>query len=276
MATGRQGQICQFSKTKMCKFELLGMCAKGPQCPFAHGNEELRPLPDLRCTKMCREMLHSGTCSNPSCAYAHSREELRAKMQWPPATVRARRVRAAQVRRGARAQPDAEVAGPQPESKRVDQTGNSNAVAWREAEAAAHNFKYPASETVPVPSSIAFSDRLLTSDWSPLTHGHGMPYLGQDTLSSLETLSATGDPAYVPLQPAFISPSTMSASLMEQTSFFTRGLGSPASTPSDVPSNHAPGTQSLGSAEGSEDGGPGDMDWEEMCVGLSLMAHVAL
>lgn len=73
----RQHRNNQFSKTKMCRFELLGMCAKGPQCPFAHGTVELRPLPDLSRTKLCRQLLQCGECHNPGCAYAHSREELR-------------------------------------------------------------------------------------------------------------------------------------------------------------------------------------------------------
>jgi len=269
MATVRQAQNCQFTKTKMCKFELLGMCAKGPQCPFAHGGGELRPLPDLRCTKMCRELLHTGTCSNPSCAYAHNREDLRATMQWPTATMRTRRVRAGQTLKGAHAGSDAKVDRPAVASKRVDQTGKSDAAAWREAEAV-YNVSFPASETVPLPS-VAFRERPLTNDWSALTSTvsvQGMPYLSQ-AVSSLEPLSlkVTGDPAYVSLQPAFISPAAISEPLMEPTNFLTGGLGSPASTPSDVSSNHAPG---------SEEHRPGDVDWEEMCVGLSLMACVAL
>mmetsp|Transcript_104933 Transcript_104933/g.326183 ORF Transcript_104933/g.326183 Transcript_104933/m.326183 type:complete len:325 (+) Transcript_104933:51-1025(+) len=77
MAAAQPSRNLQFSKTKMCRFELLGMCAKGTQCPFAHSTGELRPLPDLRCTKLCRELLQSGACSNRNCSYAHSREELR-------------------------------------------------------------------------------------------------------------------------------------------------------------------------------------------------------
>lgn len=67
----------QFSKTKLCKFELLGICAKGRACPFAHGDTELKPLPDLRRTKLCSSLLQTGHCSNPDCTFAHSREELR-------------------------------------------------------------------------------------------------------------------------------------------------------------------------------------------------------
>eukprot|EP00933_Yihiella_yeosuensis_P061048 TRINITY_DN63870_c0_g1_i1.p1 TRINITY_DN63870_c0_g1~~TRINITY_DN63870_c0_g1_i1.p1 ORF type:complete len:340 (-),score=70.34 TRINITY_DN63870_c0_g1_i1:250-1269(-) len=73
----QQARNSQFSKTKLCRFELLGMCAKGEKCPFAHGGVELRALPDLRCTKLCKELLTTGQCSTPSCFYAHSKHELR-------------------------------------------------------------------------------------------------------------------------------------------------------------------------------------------------------
>eukprot|EP00434_Breviolum_minutum_P040991 symbB.v1.2.036447.t1/scaffold5141.1/size55293/7 len=42
-----------FSKTKMCKFHILGACTKGSSCKFAHQKEELQELPDLACTKLC-------------------------------------------------------------------------------------------------------------------------------------------------------------------------------------------------------------------------------
>jgi len=75
----RQGQrLTQFSKTKLCKFELLGMCSKGPECPFAHGQEEVRPLPDLRKTKLCAVMMRTGRCMKEDCTFAHTKEELRA------------------------------------------------------------------------------------------------------------------------------------------------------------------------------------------------------
>lgn len=66
-----------FKRTKLCKFELLGMCTKGPQCPFAHGATELRALPDLRRTKLCKELILNGTCTRKGCSYAHNKEELR-------------------------------------------------------------------------------------------------------------------------------------------------------------------------------------------------------
>lgn len=74
----RSDRTSQFSKTKMCKFEIIGMCAKGPQCPFAHTKDELKPLPDLTCTKLCKQLIQTGECQNVSCKYAHNRDELRA------------------------------------------------------------------------------------------------------------------------------------------------------------------------------------------------------
>lgn len=71
------GRLCQFNKTKMCKFFVLGKCTKGEQCPFAHESDELRKLPDLRCTKLCKSLIQTGLCTNKSCTYAHSKEELR-------------------------------------------------------------------------------------------------------------------------------------------------------------------------------------------------------
>jgi len=93
MAGVRQNRNSQFSKTKMCRFELLGICAKGLQCPFAHGNTELRALPDLQNTKLCRELLQTGECNNRNCTYAHNREELRSTLEKPVPPHRARRAR---------------------------------------------------------------------------------------------------------------------------------------------------------------------------------------
>jgi len=66
-----------FSKTKMCKFHILGMCAKGDGCKFAHHKDELNPVPDLSRTKLCKTLISTGSCEDPHCSYAHSREELR-------------------------------------------------------------------------------------------------------------------------------------------------------------------------------------------------------
>mmetsp|Transcript_41899 Transcript_41899/g.76132 ORF Transcript_41899/g.76132 Transcript_41899/m.76132 type:complete len:479 (-) Transcript_41899:77-1513(-) len=67
----------QFSKTKMCKFHLMGKCTKGDDCLFAHEKTEMRPLPDLTCTKLCKALIQTGVCTLPDCKYAHNKEELR-------------------------------------------------------------------------------------------------------------------------------------------------------------------------------------------------------
>lgn len=70
-----------FTKTKMCKFHLLGMCAKGSGCMYAHDATSLTPLPDLFRTKLCKSLISTGQCSDPRCKYAHNKEELRSTSQ---------------------------------------------------------------------------------------------------------------------------------------------------------------------------------------------------
>jgi len=65
-----------FHKTRMCRFHVEGHCGKGHACSFAHGQTELRPLPDLTCMKLCPRLLHTGVCDMEGCTFAHSREEL--------------------------------------------------------------------------------------------------------------------------------------------------------------------------------------------------------
>jgi len=72
-----------FSKTKMCKFNLIGVCIKGSACMFAHHPDELKPVPDLFRTKICKTLINTGTCQNPDCRYAHNKEELRAASVLP-------------------------------------------------------------------------------------------------------------------------------------------------------------------------------------------------
>lgn len=66
-----------FQKTKMCKFHLLGICAKGSDCVFAHSKVELNALPDLARTKLCKTLINTGVCTDKNCRYAHNKEELR-------------------------------------------------------------------------------------------------------------------------------------------------------------------------------------------------------
>lgn len=70
-------RFVQFNKTKMCKFEVLGRCKKGCECPFAHSARELNALPNLHCTKLCKSLILSGICADENCNYAHSKDELR-------------------------------------------------------------------------------------------------------------------------------------------------------------------------------------------------------
>jgi len=67
----------QLKKTKMCKFHLKGICARGSECPFAHGKVELQPLPDFSQTKLCRNLMKTGGCNDPNCTYAHDVGDLR-------------------------------------------------------------------------------------------------------------------------------------------------------------------------------------------------------
>lgn len=69
--------VGHFAKTKMCKFEILGMCTKGTACEFAHSPAEMHASPDLTRTKICKTLIASGECLNPRCTYAHSAAELR-------------------------------------------------------------------------------------------------------------------------------------------------------------------------------------------------------
>mmetsp|Transcript_137121 Transcript_137121/g.382416 ORF Transcript_137121/g.382416 Transcript_137121/m.382416 type:complete len:198 (-) Transcript_137121:11-604(-) len=67
-------------KTKLCRFNLRGLCNKGEACNFAHGEEERKPLPDLSRTRLCPTLISTGDCSDLKvCPFAHSREELRSR-----------------------------------------------------------------------------------------------------------------------------------------------------------------------------------------------------
>lgn len=70
-------RLKQFEKTKLCKFYVLGQCARGSDCRYAHDSHEVKPLPDLACTKLCPMLVSLGSCVQPGCTYAHHREELR-------------------------------------------------------------------------------------------------------------------------------------------------------------------------------------------------------
>jgi len=77
-ALGGGGSILY--KTKMCKFYTENRCTRGDSCQFAHGEQELKPLPDLRYTKVCPLLISTGECNHPDCKYAHGKIDLRERI----------------------------------------------------------------------------------------------------------------------------------------------------------------------------------------------------
>lgn len=69
----------QFLKTRQCRFHQQGHCWNGEACKFAHGDVEVRYMPNLSKTSVCKMWLQ-GLCSLSShdCQFAHGSEELRA------------------------------------------------------------------------------------------------------------------------------------------------------------------------------------------------------
>jgi len=63
-----------FVKTRLCRFNGMGICTRGSACKFAHTRDERRPLPDLSRTKLCGA---GAACENPHCRFAHTGRELR-------------------------------------------------------------------------------------------------------------------------------------------------------------------------------------------------------
>mmetsp|Transcript_87416 Transcript_87416/g.270644 ORF Transcript_87416/g.270644 Transcript_87416/m.270644 type:complete len:260 (+) Transcript_87416:99-878(+) len=66
----------QMQKTRLCDFHKEGRCKYGSACAFAHSQEELKDMPDLRKTRICRSFTQ-GKCSSTNCKFAHGNEELR-------------------------------------------------------------------------------------------------------------------------------------------------------------------------------------------------------
>jgi len=80
MATGK-GDQCRgtskwLRKTKLCSNFMQGGCARGASCSFAHSGTELQSAPDLLKTKLCKKY-DEGECKDPECPFAHGAEELR-------------------------------------------------------------------------------------------------------------------------------------------------------------------------------------------------------
>eukprot|EP01066_Platyproteum_vivax_P014489 Platyproteum_vivax@DN6486_c0_g1_i2.p1 len=60
-----------FAKTKMCPLAPLNLCQKGLACTFAHSEEELRPIPNLRKTRLCRRWARGACKTGDTCQFAH-------------------------------------------------------------------------------------------------------------------------------------------------------------------------------------------------------------
>lgn len=80
MASGK-GDQCRgtskwLRKTKLCANFMQGGCARGASCSFAHSGTELQSAPDLLKTKLCKKY-EEGECKDPQCPFAHGEEELR-------------------------------------------------------------------------------------------------------------------------------------------------------------------------------------------------------
>lgn len=57
---------------------MQGLCKKGEACTFAHGEKELRGLPNFKKTRLCIAF-KNGECPRASadCNYAHGEAEIR-------------------------------------------------------------------------------------------------------------------------------------------------------------------------------------------------------
>lgn len=64
-------------KTKLCRFFEQGACARGRDCNFAHGHEELQAQPNFYRTSLCKSFMRKGWCKKgDACKHAHGQEQL--------------------------------------------------------------------------------------------------------------------------------------------------------------------------------------------------------
>eukprot|EP00929_Paragymnodinium_shiwhaense_P050326 TRINITY_DN25341_c0_g1_i1.p1 TRINITY_DN25341_c0_g1~~TRINITY_DN25341_c0_g1_i1.p1 ORF type:complete len:260 (+),score=47.72 TRINITY_DN25341_c0_g1_i1:272-1051(+) len=68
----------RFQKTELCRFFQANACAKGMDCPFAHGLDELQARPNLYKSAICKMWLR-GKCPNSckTCRFAHGPGDLK-------------------------------------------------------------------------------------------------------------------------------------------------------------------------------------------------------
>eukprot|EP00930_Biecheleria_cincta_P076594 TRINITY_DN63800_c0_g1_i1.p1 TRINITY_DN63800_c0_g1~~TRINITY_DN63800_c0_g1_i1.p1 ORF type:complete len:244 (+),score=39.63 TRINITY_DN63800_c0_g1_i1:122-853(+) len=70
--------VGQFLKTKTCKFWQRGRCKRGASCTYAHGEQDVKEMPNLTKTSLCRDFMATGSCASAECTFAHGMRELRA------------------------------------------------------------------------------------------------------------------------------------------------------------------------------------------------------
>lgn len=63
-------------KTKLCVYSVQGSCRLGSKCSFAHTAAEVQDAPNLYKTQLCAKF-QEGKCTNENCPFAHGEEELR-------------------------------------------------------------------------------------------------------------------------------------------------------------------------------------------------------
>jgi hypothetical protein len=63
-------------KTRLCVYNIQGVCHLGSKCTFAHSVGEVQDAPSLYKTQLCAAYAE-GNCENEYCTFAHGEEELR-------------------------------------------------------------------------------------------------------------------------------------------------------------------------------------------------------
>ena len=77
-----------YVKTKMCKFQMFGVCRYGNNCNYAHSVQDLKELPNFAKTSFCKTFLKQGVCRDVHCPFAHKVDDLREgpapRNRWDP------------------------------------------------------------------------------------------------------------------------------------------------------------------------------------------------
>jgi len=69
--------VPNLKKTKICQLYQIGKCNMGNACSFAHGDQELRSTPEFFKTSLCHAFMKGSCKAGESCRYAHGESELR-------------------------------------------------------------------------------------------------------------------------------------------------------------------------------------------------------